>query len=178
MYKSGYLAAHILYYAVQEGAILVLNISKEIDNQHHLLRKEEGLSAYFHDSSTKNQILKMDIRQTDHASLELHLAGVLKEHPEIRAIYVSNSRVSSVARFLGEYAAEHIILIGYDYLDRNIEYLEKGIIDFLICQKPQEQGYKGIMALFQSQVSVNPIEKVYSMPIDIVTKENYQFYRN
>jgi len=34
------------------------------------------------------------------------------------------------------------------------------------------------MTLFQHLVYSNVIEKNYLMPIDIITKENYQFYRN
>ena len=52
------------------------------------------------------------------------------------------------------------------------------VIDFLICQKPQEQGYKGMMALYQSVVLNGEVEPTYYMPIDIITKENYKSYRN
>jgi LacI family transcriptional regulator len=52
------------------------------------------------------------------------------------------------------------------------------IIDFLICQKPQEQAYRGVMALYQHLAFAIPVEKKYFMPIDIITKENYTYYRN
>jgi LacI family transcriptional regulator len=73
---------------------------------------------------------------------------------------------------------KNILLIGYDFLQENIEYLKNDVIDFLICQKPQEQGYRGIMALYQNLVLDVAVEKSYFMPIDIITKENYIFYRN
>jgi LacI family transcriptional regulator len=59
-----------------------------------------------------------------------------------------------------------------------VNCLKNGSIDFLICEKPQEQGYRGIMALFQHLVFSKEIEKAYLMPIDIITRQNYQFYRN
>jgi LacI family transcriptional regulator len=62
--------------------------------------------------------------------------------------------------------------MGFDYTKENLEYLKNETIDFLICQKPREQGYKGIMALYQYLVHSYEVEKVNFMPIDIITKEN------
>ena len=60
----------------------------------------------------------------------------------------------------------------------NVRFLEKGTIEFLICHKPEEQGYRGIMALYQTLVIGSPIENVTFMPIDIITRDNYKFYTN
>lgn len=179
LFQSGYLSAHLTNYAVDKnGKILIINISKEMDNYHHLLRKEESFKAYFRDNHKNNEIIKADIRQTDYQSVVTKLKELLTIHQDVKAIFVTNSRVSSVARFLEESEIKGILLIGYDFLNENIEYLKKGVIDFLICQKPQEQGYKGIMALYQNLVLNTAVDKAYFMPIDIITRENYKFYRN
>lgn len=179
LFHSGYLSAHLANYAINEnGKVLIVNISKEIDNYHHLLRKEEGFRAYFGDHLKKLTIVKDDIRQTDYASVAARLKELLAANPDAEAIFVTNSRVVSVARYLQEADQKKLLLIGYDYLKDNVEYLKSGLIDFLICQKPQEQGYKGIMALYQHLVLKVDVEKNYFMPIDIITKENYKFYRN
>lgn len=179
LFRSGYLSAHLANYAIQEnGKVLIINISKEIDNHHHLLRKEEGFRAYFEDHLKKLTIVKEDIRQTAYAAVASRLKELLKDHPDAKAIFVTNSRVVSVARYLQDSNQEKVLLIGYDYLKDNIEFLRNGLIDFLICQKPQEQGYRGLMALYQHLVLKSTVEKNYFMPIDIITQENYQFYRN
>ena len=71
-----------------------------------------------------------------------------------------------------------IILIGFDYIEENIRYLEEGLIDFLICHKPEEQGYRGVMNLYQRLVLLQEIEPVQYMPIDIITRENHRYYSN
>lgn len=178
LYHSGYLAAHISGYLLNENdRVLIVNISKEIDNHHYQLRKEEGFRKYFSDNHKINQIFKVDIRNTAYVDVRSSLSGSLKENP-VNLIFVTSSRVSSVARYLEEKHIENVKLIGFDFLDDNIEYLKKQTIDFLICHKPIEQGYKGLMALYTHFVHASPIEEVYYMPIDIITKENYQFYRN
>lgn len=179
LFHSGYLSAHLANYAVEKnGKILVINISKEIDNYHHLLRKEEGFRAYFKDNNQANEIIKADIRQTDYDSVSSRLREIFNANQDVKAIFVTNSKVASVARFLVEAQIKNILLIGYDFLKDNIEYLKSNVIDFLICQKPQEQGYKGIMTLYQQLVLDAAVDKNYFMPIDIITRENYQFYRN
>jgi LacI family transcriptional regulator len=178
LHHSGSLGAHLIHYLVSDqDQILIVNISKEIDNLHHLLRKEEGFREYFTKNNYNNPLLKIDIRDTDYLSVKKTLMSVLNKN-EIKAIFVTNSRVFSVARFLEETNSTNIKLVGYDFLDNNVEYLKKGTIEFLISQKPKEQGYKGIMTLYNYLVHETVIDKTYFMPIDILTKENYTFYKN
>ncbi len=178
LYQSGCLGAHLLSYLVSEkDEVLIVNISRELDNLHHLLRKEEGFRTYFHEHGKKNQIVKLDIRDTSYPSVKKELAAILKNR-RIKAIFVTNSRVSSVAQYLEESGTTAIKLVGYDFLKENIEYLKKGSIEFLISQKPKEQGYKGIITLYNYLVHSVVVDKNYFMPIDIITKENYSFYQN
>src|SRR3546814_8351580 len=103
-----------------------------MDNHHHLLRKEEGFRAWFADHNKHNQILKIDIRETGYESVEAALSKVLKDHPDIQAVFVTNSRVSTVAHYFElREAHKPVILIGYDFLEKNIHYLGKEVIDFL-----------------------------------------------
>jgi LacI family transcriptional regulator len=179
LFKSGYLAASLAGYSKREsGKILVVNIVKEIDNQHHQLRKEEGFRSYFKDKNISAEIIEVNINQTDYKAVEKNLAVVLARNPDITSIFVTNSRVFFVARFLEKTNRNNILLIGYDYIEENIECLKEGRINFLICQKPEEQGYRGIMALYRHLILKIPITSIDYMPIDIVTKENYEFYTN
>ncbi|SKC98065.1 LacI family transcriptional regulator [Chitinophaga ginsengisegetis] len=178
LYQSGYLAAHLISYLVREGQqVLIVNISREMDLHHHLLRKEEGFRAYYKTHPADIQIRKTDIRQTDYKSVKSKLHKALAKTP-VDIIFVTNSRVATVGRYLEEAGLGHIKLIGYDFLAENIDYLRKSVIDFLICQKPQEQGHKGIMALYDHLVHGAVIEQQQYMPIDIITRENYLNYRN
>jgi LacI family transcriptional regulator len=178
LFQSGYLAGHLINYLFDAGKVLLVNISKEIGEDHHLLRKEDGFRKYFKNNESPKEILKIDIRDTDYPSIKKHLAEILLKEGQIKAVFVTNSRVSYVAQYLEEAGITDKLLIGFDYVKENIDYLRKGTIDFLICQKPREQGYRGVMALYNTIVQHSPVEKEYFMPIDIITKENYAFYRN
>ena len=179
LFHSGYTGAHLMSYVLKKDAkILLVNISKEIDNHHHLLRKEEGFRAYYKDKHSAIDIVKIDIRQTDYLSIKKSLLTAFKDNPDIDAVFVTNSRVMAVARYLEETGNTNILLVGYDFLEKNIEFLKKDVIDFLICQKPQEQAYKGLMSLHRKLVLSMNVEKTQFMPIDIITRENADFYKN
>jgi LacI family transcriptional regulator len=178
LYRSGYLAGNLISYLVQnDDEILIVNVTKENEDRHHLTRKEEGLRAYFSDHDRFNIIRTIDINQFDAGSIETALSSELNLHPQIKVLFVTNSRVSAVANYLKQFSHD-VLLVGYDFLKENIEYLNEGLIDFLICQKPVEQAYRGVMSLYQHLVLTSPVEDIYLMPIDIITKENYAYYRN
>jgi len=178
MYRSGYLAANLGKYLVGENEkILVVNISAEIDNHHHLLRKEEGFRGYFRSHEIPVSIEKIDIRKTNYNAIRKELDQVLSIHKDIRLIVVTNSKVSKVAQYLKE-AKKDIKLIGYDFVKENIGYMEDEVIDFLICQKPGEQAYKGIISLYKHVVLKEKVEENHYMPINIIMKTNAAFYSN
>jgi LacI family transcriptional regulator len=179
LFKSGYLAASLAGYSKREsGKILVVNIVKEIDYQHHVVRKEEGFRRYFQDKNINADIIEINIHQTDYKAVERRLTQVFECNADITSVFVTNSRVFSVAKFLEKKGRKDVLLIGYDYIDENIQCLKNGKINFLICQKPEEQGYRGVMALYHHLILKIPIASIDYMPIDIITKENYEFYKN
>lgn len=179
LYQSGKLAAQLISFAIQKSdKVLTVNISTDLENDHHLLRKEQGFKKFFDDARKTNELITLNINETKLAAVEKSLLGALSINPTIKAIFVTNSRVNIVARILEKQNKKDILLIGYDFLKKNINYLLSEQITFLICQRPKEQGYLGIMALYKYLFKISEVEKSVYMPIDIITKENYQFYNS
>jgi len=52
------------------------------------------------------------------------------------------------------------------------------VIDFLINQPPERQGCEGIHALQWHVVLKRPVPKKIFMQLDIVTKENVDYYQS
>lgn len=178
-FHSGYVAAQLVNYGIREGQkIVITKIAQEIDTNYSILRKEEGFRTYFKDNQLPYELITFDSKDTDYEIVARHLTKLLKNDNAIGAIFVTNSRVSLVARCLEKAGLKHLILLGYDFIPDNVSYLQSGTINFLICEKPREQGYRGIITLFQHLVYDQPVETEYLMPIEIVTKENCRYYRN
>lgn len=178
LYESGRLAAQLISLSSQPtDEIMIINISSDLENDHHLVRKEQGFRAYFNDYKLLNRIITVNISQTRSESVVQSLLDALKQNPGVKAFFVTNSRVNIVADILKKHQKTGLLL-GYDFLKNNIAYLTDGQIDFLICQRPKEQGYLAIMALYKHLFKISEPEKAIYMPIDIITKENYQFYNS
>jgi len=174
LYRSGYLAGNLISYMIKgTDKILMVNISTGFDL---ILRKEEGFKEYFREHNHPNQISSLNISHSDFPSIERALSEKIRASPDIKVIFVANSRISIVAECLKD-SKNDMLLVGYDFLKENLAYLKQGVIDFLICQKPAEQAYRGIMALYQHLVLNAPVQELQLMPIDIITRENYLFYR-
>lgn len=67
--------------------------------------------------------------------------------------------------------------MGYDIIDRNAKCLRLGSISFLIAQHAFMQGYNCVDALFKSIVLKMKVDPVNYMPIELISKENIDFYR-
>jgi LacI family transcriptional regulator len=179
LYQSGRLAAQLLSLTMQQqDKVLTVNISSDLKNDHHLLRKEHGFKKFFEEAGKTTEVLTLNINETKLAAVESALMSVLEAQPNIKAIFVTNSRVNIIAEILKNRKHQDIQLIGYDFLEKNIHYLKSQQITFLICQRPKEQGYLGIISLYKHLFKISEVEKSVYMPIDIITKENYQFYNS
>ena len=179
LFDSGYLSAQLVHYCLKENQkAMIVNIAREIENNAAIIRKEEGFLAYFKEKSLDKRLVALNITDTRYPAIAGKLNELLKKESQIGVIYVTNSRVALVAQWLEAIGRSDIILIGYDYLAGNIEFLKKGVIDFLLCEKPQEQGYRSIMTLFQFLVFSTAVKEDYLIPIDIITSANYRYYKN
>ena len=70
----------------------------------------------------------------------------------------------------------NIKIVGYDLIAKNLQYLNDGSVSFLINQNPAGQGYWGIHLLADYLVFKKKVPAIKYLPLDIVTKENLQYY--
>lgn len=169
-FQSGYLAGRLISFAVKnERHVLIFKITREIESTSVYLQRIDGFYSYFkdHNELTNFRFSEVTIKDSgiDQMNLEM-FSG-------INSIFVPNSRAYIVARFLEQNNIKGIRIIGYDLLNENIEYLNKGVIDFLINQRPESQGYMGINYLYKKLVLQEDAERTHYIPLEIILKENY-----
>ena len=172
-FRSGMLAAKLMVFSCSpKGTIVIVNIGTEHENMHHTREREKGFKTYF-----LNNTPGMPLHVLNVSSEKISNGNSQFEIPynNISGIF-STSSAHIVANYLNHKGKNKITLIGYDLTNDNITFLEKGIIDFLICQKPREQAFRGIYALFHHIVFEKQIRKNNFMPLDIITGENFNDY--
>jgi LacI family transcriptional regulator len=178
-FQSGELAAKILCFGLQSpGSVLVAHINEDISNSAHLITKEEGFRNYFARKSEREKfrIITREINFSDGNSLDAQLSKILAEESQLSAVYITNSKAFEIASYLERNGLTHIKLVGYDLLEPNLHYLDKEIISFLINQNPLGQGYWGIHQLANHLVFKKEIQPIKYLPLDIITKENLDYY--
>ena len=171
-FRSGMLAAKLMEFSCKpNGTIVIVNIGTEHENIHHTREREKGFKTYF----INNPDIQINVLNISSGKLN-NMDSMLKiPDTDISGIFATSS-AHIIANYLNHKGKGQITLIGYDLTNDNIGFLKKGIIDFLICQKPREQAFRGIYALFHHIVFEKQIRKNNFMPLDIITKENYNDY--
>jgi Transcriptional regulators len=177
-YQSGQLVAKLLFSqnpSVSEIAIFSFYHAGQKPANQNALRMS-GFTSYI---SEKNENCKLyhstlEDGEPEQNTLEMH--RLFSQHPGIGGAVIFSSRSYVVAEFLEEHQMNHISLIGYDLLERNVNYLKRNTISYLIAQRPEEQAYRGIKALSDHLLFRKQINRINYVPIDILTQENIDFY--
>ena len=99
-----------------------------------------------------------------------------RNHPGIRGAVTFNSSCYILGDYLEKRQKHEIRLVGYDLIDPNVRLLNEGYVQALIAQRPELQGYNGVKALSRLLLFDEKPQVVNLLPIDILLKENYQFY--
>lgn len=176
--RSGYIAAKILMRHYEEGQELVLflhnrrNSPAEIQMQ----RRMEGFMQYLAEDykhlTVHDVVLHKEDASINKRLLDCFFAG----HPQAVLGAVFNSRIYHVADYLHERGLKLNGFVGYDLLQKNVDYLKSGEVNYLIGQRPGLQGYCGVKALCNHIVFKQEVAVAKYMPIDILMKENIDFY--
>jgi len=178
-YQSGYLSAKLMSYGLSDdAAILVVSPVNTREVSSHLRKRKKGFLDFMNQHRKTIKTICVDIDLAEENEPESSLQKAFGENPGIEGVFTTNSRVHKVAEYMCRNDLCKMLLVGYDLVEKNVEYLKKGYIDFLISQKPEEQGYKSVMALSNYLLVKQDIPRVNYSPIDIITKENIEFYNN
>jgi LacI family transcriptional regulator len=175
-FQSGRLAAELLDIANQTqrdlASYAVLHINEDIDNSIHLLDKERGFREYFKEIG-KSSVVTISINDPTDQQFDDVLAELFSR-PSLRGIFVSTSKAFEVAQRMT--ANNKVSLVGYDLLSKNLEYLKRGVIDFLIHQNPRRQASQGISVLSNYLVFRKEAKQRDLFPLEVITRENLQSY--
>ena len=179
-YNGGRVAANLIDFGIPtDGDILVINLAKNLENVLHLNQRTQGFLSYFMDKG-KNEGLKItiDIPISKSELIREKLNHVLTQNRNIKAIFTTGSKVYKIARYLEANQLNDMILVGFDPIDQNIHYLNKGSINFLIGQHPYQQGFKAVKKLFEHILLQHEINKDEYLPVDIINNECFKLYQS
>lgn len=175
---SGYVAAKILMQRFEQGDELVVFLSNQRNSpaEVQMRRRMEGFMEYIGEKFEQIRVFDVVLQKEDADENKKILEDFFSKHPRATLGAVFNSRVYQVAGYLHETKRKLKGLLGYDLLQKNVDYLKLGEVSCLIGQRPSLQGYLGVKALCDIVVFKKKVEAVKYMPIDILIKETINYY--
>ena len=178
-HRSGCLAARVLMLlagAEAEEVVVFRKKNEGIVGSNQQEHREVGFREYMERHHPQCRILELDLQAKHEAGDGQMLDDFFACHPGVGSGVTFNSKAYVVGEYLQRQGRRGFNLVGYDLLRRNVDCLRAGSICFLIAQQPRLQGYDCIKTLCDSVVLKRTVERVHYMPIDLLTKENIDFY--
>lgn len=182
-FGTGVIAAKLLLNEVGTAAdIIIAHIRfryKEISVQ--MKTRENGFMEYLENKNFSGNIHHIEINPDDYTKTLLEVKDIINNSQGLLGGIVLNSRIYELVTLLEKLDANQqskIRLVGHDAIERNIKGLRDGRISFILSQRPELQGYDALKAMGNYFLFKQVPEKVNYMPIDILIKENVDYYSN
>ena len=179
-HQSGYFAAKMMMLLAggEREIVIFRKINEGIVGSNQQERREIGFREYMLKHHPDCRIWELNLhakRDSDDAQM---LDEFFRKHPDVKNGITFNSKVYIVGEYLLKQKKTDFNLMGYDLLERNVNCLKQGSVFFLIAQQPELQGFDGIKALCDHLIFKKEVPRENFMPIDLLTKENIEFYSN
>ena len=180
-HRSGYFAARMLMLLAGEkaGEIAIFRkINEGIVGSNQQERREIGFREYMRLYHPQCQIRELNLHAKRDTEDTQMLDEFFTQYPMLKNGITFNSKAYIIGEYLQKRGMKDFNLMGYDLLKRNVECLKQGSVFFLIAQQPVLQGFNGIKTLCEHLILKKEVPGEYFMPIDLLTKENIDFYYN
>lgn len=179
-YDSGYIAAKLLFEQTEPSDdIAIFRFIRQGGTcSTQVSKREEGFRAYLAAHGHAGRLFPVHIHADKPENNKKLLDSFFLQHDTVKNGIIFNSKVHVLCDYFEARHRNDFRVIGYDLLKENVRYLQEGRITHLIAQRPEVQGFNGIRALFRFLVLKEKVEPVNYMPIDILLKENINYYNN
>lgn len=174
-YQSGFLSAKLMKLLIPSGGMIaIINI---IPRYFFIEERIKGFFTFFrNDLNYQLKVYTLDSKNADTGSGIL-TESIIRDNRNIKGLFIPGGPVARFAEYIcNNNLTGSIRTIGYDLTRENKAYCRNGTVDFLISQSPEIQGYQGIYALYRHCVLKEKPPKETILPIDIVTKENIDYF--
>jgi LacI family transcriptional regulator len=178
-FQSGYVAAKLLLENCHPHAeILVIRTRQKNDTiSNQTVERYKGFINYIKNQGLKENLKLIDMGLSDNNESNLQaLQEIFSIHKSINSAITFNSKAYRLAFCLEALKQNGIRILGYDLLEKNVNYLKQGQISYLIAQRPEKQVYCSVRDMCKELIFKQKITKINYMPVDILMKENIDYY--
>ena len=177
-FQSGYIAAKLLLNSLPNAAqVLVLRTNRKGAVSNQTIARINGFMSFVSENKLSNiELIHLEMNDENEDANREILSDVFSKNTNLKAAITFNSRVYRLANHLEILQHADVRLIGYDLLQKNVDYLKQGVVSYLIAQRPEKQAYFAIRDMCAKLIQKQSITKINYVPIDILIKENIEDY--
>ena len=174
-YTAGRMAAEILYFNVgKNGKVALANGFDDVPIHKQLESGFLEYAAFLH-----LNVVNVLYNKDDNEIAYRHTNKLLKNHPDLKGIYVDTFASSGVIRSVVKNGkAGRIFLITSDINDEIRECLENGTVSASIFQDQYRQGRYALRYLYDYITSHQKIDDVTYIYPQIIVRSNMAFYKD
>ncbi len=140
-----------------------------------ILRKK-GFMDFCHEKGIAESVIRAPFSVTEPEKNKELIGNLFARHPEAKGAIVLSSRGNVIAEYLRTHGVGGVRIVGIDLTDGNMEAIGSGRIDFVVGQRPEQQGFMAVKALIQKMVYGRAPKSENYLPMDIITRENAAYY--
>ncbi|MDR3342639.1 MAG: LacI family transcriptional regulator [Treponema sp.] len=170
-FKGGYLAGRLmhLFAGSFHRPVAVLDPHGE---DYHIIRRRDGFLKYAAEQGIKTVVREYSGYKEPEISSE-EIAGFFGDYPNLDGIFITNCMAHRVAEAVQRCGRTgDFILIGYDLIPKNLQFLKEDRINAIISQRPETQGREALLNLYRWIVLEQAISPRLEIPLDVYIREN------
>jgi len=144
------------------------------------MNREVGFRNYMKEHCPNIEIVDVNLYAYDKEGMKEIMRDFFTSNPDLRYALSFNSSIHIVANFLKDEMPEHqhVTLLGYDAVNANVDCVKDGSCEFLIAQHPHDQGLNCFRSMFNECVLRIKQKREHYVSIELLTKENIDFYKD
>lgn len=140
-----------------------------------ILRKK-GFMDYMRQEGLAGKVVSLPFSVVEPDENDRLIGGFFGEHPEVEGAVVLSSRGSVISEYLAAHRVKGVKTVCIDLTDANARALRSGRLEFVVAQRPGQQGSLAVKALMQFLVYGQPSRVENYLPLDILARENVDYY--
>lgn len=177
-YKSGALGAFLLTTRCEVSDIALIRLLR--DKGHKAdpnAPRRHGFMDYIEDNLPNCRIHTIFIHPDSPEDTLATLEKFFSEHPQVKHVAMTNSRVWLIDDFLARHPDPSRIVVGFDDLPRNLESLRKGHIEYLVTRHIPQQSFKAMTEFAECVIKgTSPEHRNNYVHMDILHRYNLDDY--
>lgn len=177
-YKSGTLGAFLLTMRQKVESVAMVCVKRETEGGYDPnAPRRRGITDYLKAGFPSARIYTLFVDGDSKASTDALMDGFFSAHAGLKHIIFPESRVHLISDWLLRHPDEGRVVVGYDDLEKNMDALRDGAVEFLVTRKVSEQSRRLIVNFTECLIRhTDPARKNNFVHMDILHKCNLDDY--